>query len=82
MKTLNDVVVERLLKYMDERNLTQYKLAQISGVPFPTIKSIMQRRTKGISLKTIILIANGLGITPAEFINDESFFAENLDLEQ
>ena len=49
MKTLNDAVVERLYKYMGEKNLTQYKLAQLSGIPFPTIKSIMQRRTNGIS---------------------------------
>ena len=81
MKTLNDVVVERLCKYMGERDITQYRLAQLSGIPFPTIKSIMQRRTKGISLKTIILLANGLDITPAEFINDEAFWAENLNLE-
>ena len=81
MKTLNDVVVERLCKYLGEQNLTQYKLAQLSGIPFPTIKSIMQRRTKGISLKTIILLAQGLGITPAEFLNDENFLADNLDLE-
>lgn len=81
MKTLNDAVVERLYKYMGEKNLTQYKLAQLSGIPFPTIKSIMQRRTNGISLKTIILLADGLEISPAEFIDDESFLAKNLDLE-
>ncbi len=81
MKTLNDAVVERLYKYMGEKILTQYKLAQLSGIPFPTIKSIMQRRTNGISLKTIILLADGLGISPAEFIDDESFLAKNLDLE-
>ncbi|MBQ4541363.1 MAG: helix-turn-helix transcriptional regulator [Clostridia bacterium] len=81
MKTLNDLVVERLLKFMGERNLTQYKLAELSGLPYPTIKSIMQKRTKGITLKTIILLANGLNITPAEFINDKAFSAENLDLE-
>lgn len=81
MKTLNEVVVERLCKYLGEKNLTQYRLSQLSGVPFPTIKSIMQRRTKGISLKTIIMLANGLGITPSEFINDEMFSADNLDLE-
>ena len=81
MKTLNEVVVERLCKYMGERNLTQYKLAQLSGVPFPTIKSIMQRRTKGISLKTIIMLSNGLGISPSEFINDSSFLADNLILD-
>lgn len=81
MKSINDVVVERLCKFMGERNLTQYKLAQLSGIPFPTIKSIMQRRTKGITLKTIIMLADGLSITPSEFINDESFLAKNLELE-
>lgn len=81
MKTLNDVVVERICKYLGEQNLTQYKLSQLSGVPFPTIKSIMQRRTKGISLKTIIMLAQGFNITPSEFINDEMFLADNLDLE-
>lgn len=81
MKTLNDVVVERLCYYLGKKELTQYKLAQLSGVPFPTIKSIMQRRTKGISLKTIIMLASGLEITPAEFLNTPAFLAENLDLE-
>lgn len=81
MKTLNEVVVEKLLKYMGEKDLTQYKLAQLSGLPFATVKSIMQRRTKGIDLKTIILLSHGLGIKPAEFINDDRFLAENLDLD-
>ena len=81
MKTLNEAIVERLFKYMRERNLTQYKLSQISGIPFPTIKSIFQKRTKGITLKTIILICNGLNISVGEFLNDNSFLYESLDLE-
>ena len=81
MKTINDVVVDRLYKFMGEKALTQYKLAQLSGVPFPTIKSILQRRTKGITLKTIIMISFGLQIAPSEFLNDSAFVAENLDLD-
>ncbi len=81
MKTINDVVVERLLRYMGQKNITQYKLAQLSGVPFPTIKSILQRRTKGITLKTIIMLSYGLNIKPSEFIDDPSFSAENLKLD-
>lgn len=81
MKTLNDVVVERLCKYLGEKNITQYKLSQLSGVPFPTIKSIMQRKTKGIALKTVIMLAHGLGIKPCEFIDDDMFLAEHLDLD-
>ena len=80
MKTLNEAVVKRLNKYMGEQNLTQYKLSQLSGVPFSTIKSIMQRKTKGIELKTIILLADALKLTPSEFINTQDFLAENLDL--
>ena len=81
MKNLNDVVVDRLIKFMDEKKLTQYRLSQLSGIPFPTIKSIMQRRTKGITLKTIILLADGLGLSPSEFLNDDSFLPENINLD-
>ena len=80
MKTINDAVVSRLNKYMEEQNLTQYRLAQLSGIPFPTIKSIMQRKTNDITLKTIIMLSYGLGISPSEFIADTSFSYENLTL--
>ncbi|MBQ7579122.1 MAG: helix-turn-helix transcriptional regulator [Clostridia bacterium] len=81
MKTLNDVVVEKLLLYMGKKDLTQYRLAQLSGVPFPTIKSIMQKRTKNITLKTVIMLANGLGVSLNEFLDEKTFAIEKLDLE-
>lgn len=81
MKTLNEVVIDRLNFYMGNLNLTQYALAQRSGVPFPTIKSIMQRRTKGITLKTVIMLAYGVGVSVREFLDDESFNFENLELD-
>ncbi len=80
MKTVADVVVERLNMYMGQQNLTQYRLAQLSGVPLPTIKALMQRRTKSVDLKTIILLANGLGITPSTFIDGDEFLVTNLDI--
>ena len=80
MKTLNDAIVDRICKYLGEKDITQYRLSQLSGVPFPTIKSIMQRRTKTINLKTIIMLSAGLNITPSEFINDDSFLATNIDI--
>lgn len=70
---LIEIVVFRLLKYMNEQNLTQYELAQRSGVPFSTIKSIMQRKTKNISLKTIIMLSKGLGIRTKDFLDDINF---------
>ncbi len=81
MKTLNDFVVERILKYMGERELTQYKLAQLCGIPFPTIKSILQRRTKGITLKTIILLAKGLNVSVSEFLDEDELLSSDIDLD-
>ena len=80
MKTINNVVADRLCKYLEERKISQYRLSQLSGVPFPTIKSIMQRRTNGVSLKTVIMLSNGLGIPPRGYLDDDYFLAQNIDL--
>ena len=63
-----------------DKNMIQYKLSQLSGIPYSTIKSIMQRKTENISFKTIILLSKGLNISPREFF-DDSFLADNLDIE-
>ena len=81
MKTLNEVVVDRLNYYMGKMNLSQYQLAECSGVPYPTLKSIMQRRTKGITLKTLVMLARGFHVSVSEFLSDEYFHYEELDLE-
>lgn len=81
MKTLNEMVIDRLNYYLGETRLSQYMLSEISGVPYPTIKSIMQRRTKGITLKTIVMLARGFRVSVSEFLSDEFFHYEILDLE-
>ncbi len=79
--TITDIVVNRINYYLGQKeNLTVYSLANASGIPYPTLKSIMQKRTKSIDLKTIILIAYGLDISPSEFLNDKTFSAEYLNL--
>lgn len=72
--------IERMDKYMGEKNMTQYDLSIASGIPYPTIKSIMQGRTSDINYSTISLIAYGFGMKPSEFIDDDKFLPENLDL--
>ena len=81
MQSLTEVVANRILKYLEEQNMTQYRLAQKSGVPKETIKSIMRRQTKNVTLKTIVMICEGFGISVLEFLDDEAFKPENLDLE-
>ncbi len=72
------LVIEQLNKYMGKLNITSYKLSQLSGVPYDTIKSIIQHKTNNISLKTIIMLSYGLGISPSEFLDDEKFNSDFL----
>ena len=81
MKTLNQKVSDRINYYLGTTHYSQYALSELSGVPYPTIKSIMQRRTKGITLKTLVMLARGFNVTVSEFLSDEFFQYENLDLE-
>ncbi len=81
MKTLNEAVIDRINYFLNGPIVTQYTLAQMSGVPYPTIKSIMQRRTKGITLKTIVMLAHGFNVSVSEFLSDDFFHYDELDLE-
>lgn len=79
-KTVCTVLVARLLKIMHQKNITQYELSLLSNVPYPTIKSMFQGRTKNADFTTIIKLAYGLGIKPSELIDDDKFNAEYLEL--
>lgn len=50
MKILNDVVVDRLCQYLEEKNITQYRLAILSGIPF-AVSRIKIKRTKEMPAK-------------------------------
>lgn len=80
-KTLNEAVIDRINFYLNGPIQTQYSLAEFSGVPYPTIKSIMQGRTKGITLKTVVMLARAFNVSISEFFSDEAFLYDNLDLE-
>ena len=80
-RTLNEVVVDRINYFLPRTCGSQYMLAEISGVPYPTIKSIMQRRTKGITLKTVFMIARAFRVSVSEFFDDPTFCSDNLALE-
>ena len=75
-----NIIVEKLLPILEERKLTERDLSKLSGIPYSTIKSIFQRKTKKIYYETILQICDGLSIKPWEFIKDERLTASYLDL--
>ena len=46
------------------------------------MQCIMNGRNKTVTLSTIMLLAKGFGITITEFLDDEIFSSEELEIEQ
>ena len=68
----------RVSKLLVEKNMTLYRLEQNSGIWHGTMMCIMNERNKNITLKTIMQIANGFGMTLLEFLNDDMFLNNEL----
>jgi len=79
--TVNDAVAKRIAKLLAEKNMTQYRLEHLSGIQHGHMQWIMSGKSKTVTLSTVMMIAHGFGMTVLEFLNDDSFLYENLDVE-
>ena len=61
----------RIRQLMDEKNITEYKLAKLSGLSQSTISNIFIRNTAP-TIPTIEAICNGLGISMSQFFANPS----------
>jgi len=79
--TVNDAVAKRIANLLKEKNMSQYRLEQNSGILHGSMQCIMNGRNKTVTLSTIILLAKGFDISVAEFLNDDLFIPDNFDME-
>lgn len=76
--TLAEALSLRINQFMEEKSLTQYRLAQLSGLAETTIADIRKMRNKGTNIQNINAIAQGLEIDLTEFFNSPLFSRENI----
>ncbi len=79
--TVNDAVAKRVSDLLKANNMSQYRLEQETGIQHGSMQCIMNGRNKTVTLSTVILLAKGFHMSLSEFLNDEVFSPENLDLE-
>jgi transcriptional regulator with XRE-family HTH domain len=77
--TISRAFANKLKRVLKERNMTQYALFKLTGVPQSTISTILKAQTKSIELSTIYDICSGLGIELSEFFDDEVFKLDSID---
>ena len=80
--TVNDAVAKRISDLLKEKNMTQYRLEQESGIQHGSMQCIMNGRNKTVTLSTVIMLARGFGISLTEFLDDVIFSSDSLDIEQ
>ena len=77
---LSTAVARRVSTILHERQLSQYKLEKMIGMPHNTMKTLMGERNSSVNLKTVMQIIKGLEMTPAQFFDDPIFEREDLEL--
>ena len=80
--TVNDAVAKRISDLLIEKNMSQYRLEQESGIQHGSMQCIMNGRNKTVTLSTIIMIARGFGMSLVEFLNDDIFSSDDLEVEK
>ncbi len=80
--TVNNAVAQRISKLLKEKNMTQYRLEQRSGIQHGSMQCIMNGRNKTVTLSTVIMLAKGFDMPLTEFLNDDIFNSEDLEIEQ
>ena len=80
--TVNNAVAKRIFELLEQRGITQYRLEQITGIQHGSMQCIMNGRNKTVTLSTIIMIARGFGISLVEFLNDDIFSSDDLEVEK
>lgn len=79
--TVNDAVAKRVNDLLAEKKMTQYRLEQLSGIQHGHMQWIMSGKSKTVTLSTVMMLANGFGMTVTEFLSGDIFLYENLDVE-
>lgn len=79
--TVNDAVARRISELLLKKGMSQYRLEQTSGIQHGSMQCIMNGRNKTVTLTTLILLAKGFDMPLCEFLDDEIFRSEDLELE-
>ena len=63
-------VSEKLRYYMEQRGMTVYALAKASGLPWQTVKNLVNQ-INNPTVATMEMLCSGLGITRSQFFAED-----------
>lgn len=78
---ISQAVALRIKEMLRIKCMSQYALEHKACLPHETLKSIMKGKAKGVNLKTLISISDGLDMTVSEFLDSDLFLYDNLNMD-
>lgn len=79
--TINDAVARRVTRLLKLNKMTQYRLEQESGIIHGAMDRILTGQNKTITLTTLYKLARGFNMSVHEFLDDEVFDPNNLEID-
>ena len=79
---LNKAFALRVRQVLKEKGMTQYKLAQETGLYHSTMTDILNCKYRTPNFRNMALIIRALDISMAEFFNCEFFDFKELEIEE
>ncbi len=77
--TTQKAVAKKMSELLEKNGQTPYSFCKNNAMSEETLRAILNERT--VKLDTLILLADGFGMTIQEFLNDPLFERQNLDVE-
>ena len=81
-KKLNKAFGLRVRELLKEKKMTQYKLAQATGLYHSTMTDILNCKYQTPNFRNMALIIRELGLTMSEFFDSPLFNFDNLEIEE
>ena len=79
---LNKAFSRRVKDILEAKKMTQYKLAQETGLYHSTMTDILTCKYQTPNFKNMALIIKALGVSMTEFFNSEYFDFDTLDIQE
>ncbi len=79
---LNKAFALRVREILKSKKMTQYKLAQATGLYHSTMTDILNCKYQTPNFKNIVLIIKALGMSMTEFFDSELFDFSQLEVEE
>ena len=79
---LNKAFALRVRELLKEKKMTQYKLAQATGLYHSTMTDILNCKYQTPNFRNMALIIRELGLTMSEFFDSPLLNFDNLEIEE